>query len=521
MGWLSRKSDRWERKPGDIAIRIESSDVKSQWGNKPFVVFDGTVALVFSQGRKLGQLASGKHDIDGRFRSWLAGDDPTTLIIVDDGDISLDVSVPGLHSQENISLDMRLRLTLCLDPPETFYLNVMKGRKRYGEDDLRSHLRPELFDALLAFTSTHLIEDLYHNPVLRQQAADQLRQRVGESLGRLGFRLVALNVVRVSSDQFDAHRAGQAGVILESKDADVEAARLEVLRRVRDDLAESIKHKAITKSELLDAIQQATHELGLKDRLREDELDRLSAKLEQDAEDYEQQRTQARELTGVEHELEVDATKRTHDREQSGLDLDTFLNQRIKTAATDEELRDLERSGDEKDWDLASKMRADALSARKRMKQDDVEILAEKGATVSKMDTETKIALGLGDQEALLELVRMGQERQLSPDQLLIKAAEGSEAVAAALAERFKSEGKLNDEVIDQLRRQIDQERLTNREHAAQLERVLKQSLEQMGKVATAKAESQGPGDQTIVTHGMGGATVINPNKPDNDKDDD
>ena len=38
------------------AIRIESSDVKSQWGNKPFVVYDGTVALVFSRGRQLGEL---------------------------------------------------------------------------------------------------------------------------------------------------------------------------------------------------------------------------------------------------------------------------------------------------------------------------------------------------------------------------------------------------------------------------------------------------------------------------------
>jgi len=85
MGWFSKTSDRWERKPDDIAVRIESSDVKSKWGNKPFVVFDGTVALVFSKGRLLGQLASGQHDIDGRFRSWLAGDAPTTLIIVDEG----------------------------------------------------------------------------------------------------------------------------------------------------------------------------------------------------------------------------------------------------------------------------------------------------------------------------------------------------------------------------------------------------------------------------------------------------
>ena len=37
----------------------------------------------------------------------------------------------------------------------------------------------------------------------------------------------------------------------------------------------------------------------------------------------------------------------------------------------------------------------------------------------------------------------------------------------------------------------------------------------------SAKAKSQGPGNQNIITGGLGGATVINPNRPDHDKKDD
>jgi len=518
MGWFSKTGDRWERKPDDIAVRIESSDVKSKWGNKPFVVFDGTVALVFSKGRLLGQLASGQHDIDGRFRSWLAGDAPTTLIIVDEGDIPLDVDVSALYSQESIALDIAIRLTLSLAPPETFYLNVMKGRKRYVQEDLRSHLRPELFDALLSFTSTHPIEDLYHNPALRQQAVEVLSERIGPSLDRLGFGLVALNVVSVTSDQFDGHREKQADVDLEARDADVRAARLEVLQRVREDLAEGLKQKAVTMSELRDSMHQATHELGLKDRLREDELARLDARLDQDARDFEQERTQSRDLSGVEHELAVDASKRSHEREQGELDLDAFLAERVKSAGTDEEVRDLERSGDEKDLELAKKIREEALEARRQKKMQDVEIERERIEALSKADTATKIALGLGHEETLLELERLEKQKELTPDQLLVIAAEHSDAAAAALAERFKSEGKLNEEVLDQVRRQLEQERQAGREHAQQLERILNQSLEQMGRVATSRAEAQGSGDQTIITPGMGGATIINPKKAAEDE---
>ncbi|TVQ56375.1 MAG: SPFH domain-containing protein [Phycisphaerales bacterium] len=520
MGWFSRKSDRWERQPGDIATRIESQNVKRDFINRPFVVYDGTVALVFTEGRLVGHLASGKHDIDGPFRKWLAGDTPTTLVIVDDGDITVDFDITGLYSRENIQADAAVRVVFSLDRPEEFYRNVMKDRKQYAEEDLRTLLRSELFDALLAFTSTHPIDDLYGNPALRSQAEQQLRDRVGASLSRVGFSLVAVNVLRITSDQFDAHRGKQADVHMEGRDTDVEAARLEVMKKARENLADAVRHRAVTKTELQDAINQAVHELGLKDRLREDELAQLNARLEQDALDYEQQRTQSREMGAVEHELDVDSTKRDHERDQSGLDVDTFLAQQIKQAEAGEQLRDFERSGDEKDWELARKMRDDALEARKRKKMTDVEIERERIESLSKADTSTKIALGLGDAETLLELERLEKQENMSPEQLLVLAAEKSEAAAAALAERFKAEGKMNDDLMEQLKRQLDMERQTNREHAGQLERVLNQALDKMGDVASARAKAGGPGDQTIVTGGMGGPTVVNPNQPKKPKDD-
>ncbi len=513
MGWFSSKSDRWTREPGDIATRIESQDVKSHLGNRPFVVYDGTVALLFQKGRLLGKLTSGKHDIDGAIRRYVVGEQPTTQVIVDDGDISLEVDVQSLMSEEDIALDKHLRLTERLSDPESFYLNLLKDRKNYHGDELCSHLRGELHDAFMAFTSVKPMESLYHEPSLREQAAEQVRARTGESISRMGFEIISLNVAQVRSKAYDEHRGKKADVSLEGSDAAVEAARLEVLQKVRQDQAADTTHKVQTQSDLRDAFKQSVHELGLKDTLRSDELSRLETRLAEDAADYTQERGEDRERSAVDHESQIDAAKRSHEREQSDLDITTFLDQRVQTAGADAEVRDVERSGEEKDWELASKIRDEALDAQRKKGLQDVEVEAERIAAVSKADVSTKVALGLGDAEALVELERIAQQQKLSPDQMLILAAEKSGAAAAALAERYKAEGKLNDDVLEHMRQQLEHQRQSDREHADRLEGVLKQALEQMGKVAGAKAESQGPG-QTIVTPGLGGATVVNPKSP-------
>ncbi|MDP6693957.1 MAG: SPFH domain-containing protein, partial [Phycisphaerales bacterium] len=192
MGWFNKKSfdkknTNWLRKEGEIAIRVDATDIKSHWGTKPITIYDGTAALVFSKGELLGTLASGKHDIDGPIRKWLSADAPTVLILIDDGDINLDLDITSLYSKENISLDVSLSMTFQIDRPEMFYTNIMKELGSYTTEDLKKHLENELKDALLAFTSVHPIEDLYHNPTLKQETTIQMQHRIGQNFGRIGF----------------------------------------------------------------------------------------------------------------------------------------------------------------------------------------------------------------------------------------------------------------------------------------------------------------------------------------------
>lgn len=536
MGWFNKqKSERWEREPNDLAIRIEADDVRTIWGNKPFIVYDGTEAIIFERGVLRGRLAAGEHDIDGPIRKFLRGDDPTALILVDAGDVAVDFEVADLASAEHIALGMGIRLVIQLDRPEEFYVNIMKDRRRYLQSDFKAFLQPEIFDALMAFCSTHPIDDLYGNSDLRRQAQEQIQSRLGPSIDRLGFRIVAINVTTVTSDDYDVHRGKLAEGEMKSRgqaaerdqdqrsneiltdryenEAEFKAARLKVLQRVRENVAADRSHRTLTAAELREQIAQATHELGLKNTLRSDELQRLEASLSADAVDFEQGREQDREKSALDHGQELDSSRRSHGRVEDAADLVSFLDAKIKTATANEQARDLDREGDEKDWELAKKIRNDTLDAREKKKMQDVELERERMRTLAEADTATKIAMGVGDTQALLELERLEKQQGMSPEQLLAKAAETSPAVAAALAERWKAEGRSSDEITELLRRQLDEERQRNDKHSAQLERVLKASLEANAQVNSAKSESQGPGGQTIITGNPGSPTIINPNQ--------
>jgi SPFH domain / Band 7 family len=521
MGWFSaKKPTGWVRKPGDLASRFEADDVKSIWFNKPFIVQEGTAALMFSKGRLEGRVEPGEHDIDGFLRRWFRGEAPTTVLIIDDGEFAADFTkkgesaVDGLYSREQITLSAAVRLTLSLADPELFYRNTMRDRKTYTIAELQQHLRPELHDALLSLTSVSGIEDLYNNPGLRQKAEQMLQERLGVNLAALGFAVSTVNVMSVTSPMYDAHRGNMAGVAMEGKETSLKAELLAVRKRAREIAAADAKDKDVGDAELRNAINQAVHELGLKERLRADEFQKLNATLEQDMIDFKRQRERGREVAELDHTLDVDGTKRAHGREQAALDLGAFLDSRIKEAQTGQTVRDLDRSGEQKDWELSVRKRDAALESLAKLKGIKTDDYARRADILGKADTATKIALGAGDAESLLELERMDQQGKMTPDQLLVLAAEKSPAVAQALVEKFKAEGRISEEMYEQQRKHLDQVIAMHREHAMQQERSHRASLDAMAQVATARSAAYGPGQQTVVASGFGTPTVINPPVP-------
>lgn len=489
MGLFNRtpqQAGQWRREDGDIAVRIESQDVRRDFVNRPFIVYHGTVALVFSKGALLDRVAAGEYDIDGPARKWLVGDDPTVLVLTEAGDISLDVQAPGFQSADGIPLVATIRLTIRLDRPEAFYLNVMKDRKQFRNDDLLTIIRPEVAACAGAFAHGRAAADLVRSPIAGEQLAALLPSRLAPALARLGFMTVAAAVIGIESPALGALQSSQTEVSISRLGADVEAARQSVAKRVRADAAASETLAATTQAELDNSIRQAIHELGLKDVLRADEVARLEETLRHDLLDLTQDRAQRRAIGATEHDLEKDARRKEHLRAQ--------------TKADKEQELDLDKN----EYEFAKRLRDDALAAKNRTELDEVGVEKERIAAYNTANPLTLVALypSLGPEVA--EQLRIQNIKGLTDVQALILAAERSPAVAAAMAEKFKAEGKHSDELLAEVRQ-------VNRDVADRIQQFASQAIAQMGAVATARAAAQGPGSQTVVTGGLGQPTIINP----------
>ncbi len=510
MAIFRKKTSSWDREPDDLGRRIEGKDVKNAGLNRPFVVQTGVSALVFTEGLLKGRLEPGKYDVDGILKRFMFGESSTTLVLVEDGQTPLEFFLDNLCSDDQVNVSCWVRFVTELSSPENFYRNLMRDRTRFKIGELQDRIRPEVRTAIASFVAGRSVEAVFKGDP--SALSSIVSASLAPHLDTLGFRIVSISGVEFASDAYGGHLNRSGEVEMASKDADLEALRSVVKQRLRETIVEDLKHKALTKSDFRNQVNQIIHDLRIKDRLRDDEFRTLRTRLELDLEDLVRERERSRGIEDLEHAAKLDRTARAHNRSEDALDLDASLEGHRKAAETDEAVRDLRRAGDEKDLDVRRRKLDDKLDAMARLKEMEAEEFRKKAETLQNADTATKIALGVGDAASLVELERIARQQDLSEDALMILAAKDSPAVAAALAERFRAEGKSNEEVMEGLRRELEATKTMKREDADRLERVMQEALKNMGKVASSRATAQGGGGQTIVTGGQGQPTIVNPN---------
>lgn len=514
---------QWKREAGDLAARITGDEIQRRFFSQPFVIEMGTVGLEFSDGRLVGTLEAGKHTLDTLLRRWVSGPRTISVVVTDAGAFHVDLPVTGLVSSDNIGLELDLRLELTLDQPGDFVANTLKSRDRYTVSDLTGHIGREVHDALSAMTMRRSIQEMYASDSLRTEAEDLLLSRFAQSLGELGFALLAVRVTHIRSDQYDAIRRGRGETALGEWGADVEASRQAVRARMREILRKACKEDVASEADFQNATGQALHELKLKDTLRADEFERLSIRLREDIRDDLLDRSRVRARDEAEHAQELDARTRDHARQQELREVEARLaREQLEADAKVRRHRTLDETN-RAEIQQAMSLQAQAIENKLAYQKAKAEGLAARIAAMEGASAKTLIGLEMGDRDALLELARLEHERHLTPEQLMIRAAEKSEPLAAALARKFEAEGKMNAELVnnllDQVKRERDQrgtDQQMSRDHADRLERVMRESLKQMGEVAATRAAAT-PAAPTVIT-GAGvvpgvssGTVIVNP----------
>lgn len=512
MGLFDKKPEPgklsvWTRQPGELARRIEAKAVAAGFlkARRPFTVQDGVRGLLMSQGRLIGELPSGTHDVDGPFRqllNLLSGEGPTVLLLVDEGDITVDASVGGLTSREGIAAEATVRLTLGLAAPEVFYRNLLKDREAYALAELVEHLLPELRDAVQAFTGGQKIDELFNNAALRDQAAASLRNRLSGSLGRLGFEVIGLSVVELRSAAYQVQRDKAAALELDIRGKGVEKTRREVDLEVHEHTEEHRAAAARATIKTDDSVRQADHDARLKGTLRAHEQEDTAKRLADARLDGAQARNRDRQKDELEHVLEVQ--DRTAEQKRAQALKDAQAGAAKRGVEREVEGADLEQARAARDVALEGyeKYKAAKAKAEREAGLAEADVLAGKMAAVRGGSTAEMIALGLGDGSALLELERINAQKHMSLHQATLEI------------ERLKADSRLSQAVADQLSERLAEKAADSKDVRDTLERILKETLATNAQVATARAAAQGPAGQTIVAGGAGAPTVINPPQP-------
>jgi len=510
---------RWARRHDDVAVRVDNQDVKGCL-TKPLNVEHGTKALLFQKGAFKGGIGPGRYDMGGflnRLNHFMV-DQATNVVLVEDGDIVLDIENGDLWTANEVEVGTVERIVLRVRHPEAMCVNLFKGRSRVTVSDLEESLAGEVQMLLSGIVAEHDAETLFTDLEVRNQIEQRLREAIKTTIEHLGLELVQLRFIRFWGEAYETLRRERADLRNEEQKAEIAIQRTRLGQRLRESLTQDIMDAHKNEKDFEDFVRQTEHEMGLKEVIREDEMERLKERFrfERDhgallrrieietitddaqrekawkdliAEERERDEQQRRDLQRRKEEAESGAEKRK-------IELELQRLENIEDIRQAEE--GLSLLGRVKDMEHQEAVREQELEAKTL--QDRGKATAE--ALLSILDGPE------ADRIAGLEKLRARQD--MSPDQILALAAEASPEAARALAKKYETEGQLAAERIRQLEQQLASERAVAKDHADRLERLSRFAMEQMGGVATSRARPVDPKQTVVAGGGMGRPVVVN-----------
>lgn len=485
---------RWSRQPDDVAVRIENQDVKGHL-SKPLVIEDGTKALLSQKGVFKGEIGPGRYDMGGflsRLNHFMV-DQATNVVLVEDGDIVLDIENGGLWTADEVEVGTVERIVLRVRDPRAMCVNLFKGRNRVTLADLEESLAGEVQMLLSGIVAEQESETLFTDVEARNTIEARLRETLGATLQRLGLELVQLRFIRFWGEAYDALRRERADLRQEERQAEIAIQRTRLQQRLRENLTQDRMDAFKNEEDLEDFVRQTEHELGLKQVIRDDEMERLKQRFQFE-----------RDREGLLRRIEIEGIANEERREQARKDL-----------LAEEQRHDVQHEGE------LRREREEAVAGMKILGQikdmehqeavREQELEAKTLEDRSKATAEALLTILDGPEaDRLAELEKFRARKDMSPDQILALAAEASPEAARAMAQKYQTEGRLSEERVQELERRLAEQREMAKDHAEQMERLSRSAMEQMSGVATSRARPVDPKQTVVAGGGMGRPTVIN-----------
>lgn len=442
--------DRWRRSATDFAVRVELNTPETVLHNG-LQVDEGTLALIFQNGRLLSTLEPGYHTLNNFLQRVLGLDKgkQAHAILLDMRSAETTFEISGLQVAGNLPVDVRAVLLFQITDSKTFVSSMVKTEAAtFTTEDLSRSFEPEVRDALQSAIAGLDLNDLLMLGGMRARVETEVVNALQPRLAAYGLKVVGLRLVDFLGQAVEGVRSKLGELAQLNREFDLNRRLEEALRREK---VESFR----SEQEARDYYAKITDEFGLRDAEREQLKKRWlqaaesQTQLEGVRHDYQVRRQEILnrlDEQALEHESEMAGVtaKITRDRavfeeelRQQQARFDVQHDQRLKKAWADKVIA-------EQGIDTLAKLKAVKLEARKAEDAHEIALEAERIKLRGDASLQGLIATLPAEQaDRLLKLAEMEMRKGLSAEQSLALVAEKSPeiapSIAAALQARYSS----------------------------------------------------------------------------------
>ena len=440
--------DRWHRSPDEFAVRVELKTPAATL-HRGLQVDEGTLALVFQNGKYHGQLEPGYHSFDNFFSRLLGFDKgkEAHAVLIDTRAAEVDFMLEDIRLKHHVTVDARLRLLFQVRDAKLFAERVIDGAGDFKVSDLTARFHGDVLAAVQASAQEHTLDEVLVAASARELIERDLQSRLEAALTPFGL---ALEGVRL------AEFGGPAVTELRTKFGDIDRLNRELqANRLLADATRAGKVDAYRdEQELKDTFDRISHEMGLNEASRTEDRKRFVQALEQKTAldglrlDYESRRAEIvnrldeqslshkAEIADAMQKIELRRVEFAEDMRQQRERFNEAQGQQVNQAKTDLEVA-------KQGIDALRLVQQAKHDARERAEKLDLEIEASRLQLRGSANMQALLATIDGEKgDRILKLAELEMRKGLSVEQAMAMVAEKAPEIAPAVADAMRAKYK-------------------------------------------------------------------------------
>ena len=438
--------DRWRRSGTDFAVRIELNTPESVL-HHGLQVDDGTLALVFQDGRLLSTLAPGYHTFDNVLQRVLGLNKGkyAHAVLLDMRSAEVDFSFTGLQVSAGLLVDVQARLYFQITDPATFVSSLVgEAASTFSTEDMSRRFEPEVRDALQGAIASFDLNDLLVLGGVRSQVEDAITAPLQARLAPFGMTVSGLRLVDFHGTAVESARAKLGELAQLNREFELNRRLEEALRREKVEAFRSDEEAG-------DYYARITDEYGLRDAEREEKRKRWMQAAENQTQveglrqDYQLRRQE------ILHRLDEQALLHEHDFTDLKVKLAQDRLRLEETLAHDKARFDLEQEQRlqkananktiaEQGIDTLVKLKEAKLGVRRQEDAHELDLEAQRLKLRGDASLQALLSTLSGEQaDRLLKFAELEIRKGLPAEQALAMVAEKSPEIAPAVADALRA----------------------------------------------------------------------------------